>query len=295
MSVESAREGAGAALAGQGLWSIGQAVSGWLAPGLSTAFVSGMTGGVIRASGDTPTFTDLQSLVIPGLASLGIHAELLPFPQENQRLQRLLRERLLRGVPVPVLAFESPDSLSESPISTENTEDTDKPSLPSFPPLQATEISAERRKEEGDESVSSGIQTASGQGLIVQIGAEGGTIIRQEADGAETQTALEGLHAVFTHLLRIRKEERRGRRWAGIQAALMRWLAFAEAYPQRLPGADESDAHRLAEAAAFLLEAAGRKRDPVAIRLRRAAARFAEARSPAGVQEAIHRLREALL
>ena len=258
--MENEAKEAGTAFTEQGLWSIGEAARGLLAPDLPAAFLAGMTGGAVHASGEPPTFTDLQSLVIPGLASLGVCAELMPLPEENGALQRLLRERLRRGIPVPVFAFaitESTDALSESRM-----------------------IPMTR------------------QGLIVRIEAEGGPVVWREADGEEKQAELEGLRAAFSHLLRVRREARKGpkvRRRAGIQAALLRWLAFADAFPERAPRADAGNARQREVAAAFLREVAGKRRDPVAIRLRRAAERFAGAQSPGDVQDALHRLREAVL
>jgi len=302
--VESEHKQIGEAFAEQGLWSLAEAVQGLLAPGLSAAFVSGMTGGAIRATGEAPTFTDVQALLLPGLATLGVHAELLPLPEEDSALRRLFQERLRRGIPVPVLAFALTDALSESRMAADSSDDTDKSRLSmssSSPPTGDASFVRERQEEGPDpcSSVSSVIVTELGpvthQGWVVGIEAKDEAIVWREAEGTEKQMAIEGLRAAFSHLLRVRREESKGGRRAGIQAALLRWLAFADAFPERLPGANPDDARRLEEAAAFLREVAGNKRDPVAVRLRRAAARFTEAHSPGDVQDALHRLREAIL
>lgn len=305
--MENEAKGGGAAFTEQGLCSIGEVVLPLLAPDLSAAFVAGMTGGTIRAPGESPTFTDLQALLIPGLASLGVHAELAPLPEEDVALQRQLHERLRRGIPIPVFAFaitKSTDALSESRMVTDNTDDTDKVSSvrPSGSTPSDSALFVTERQEKGYDpclSVSSVIQTEFGpmtrQGLVVRIEAESGPVVWREADGEEKQADLEGLRAAFSHLLRVRREARKGGRRGGVQAALLRWLAFADAFPERVLSADAENAYQRKEAAAFLGEVAGKKRDPVAIRLRRAAARFAEAQSPGDVQDALYRLREAVL
>jgi hypothetical protein len=243
-------------------------------PTLSDVFVQGMTGGVARAAKASLTFTELEAMLLPGLLASGVRAELLPLPEEDAALRRLLRERLRRGVPVPVTAFSHAIALplpGSMAASERIAEDSDAPTVEAAPPIVTR------------------------QGLVVALETEGDRQITLRDDrGREKRMASKAFRAAFSHALRLRKAAAQGSRRFHVQAALLRWLAFSEACPDCLPTAAKEDAPVRAAAAAFLREIAGRQRTPVAIRLRRAADRFASARASEDMEGARHALREAV-
>ena len=93
-----------------------------------------------------------------------------------------------------------------------------------------------------------------------------------------------------------RKSSPRLRRRQGVRAALLRWLAYSAAFPNRVPTAAEKDAPIRAASAAFLREITGASGGgPVATRLRRAARLFDATPSDSTLDEARLFLREAVL
>jgi hypothetical protein len=86
----------------------------------------------------------------------------------------------------------------------------------------------------------------------------------------------------------------RGGRVAGRMAALLRWIAFAAAHPERTPGSGPQDRPVVEGAAAFLEVCSGSGRDPIPLRLRRAAEHL-HAGDDASLQAGQQALREAVL
>jgi hypothetical protein len=113
----------------------------------------------------------------------------------------------------------------------------------------------------------------------------------QSDSGEEMLRTPAAIRETFTHGLTLRRARRQGQRAANIRAALLRGLAFAAAYPQRALSAAPEDAPIRELAAGFLREIVGRRRDPAAVRLRRAAEGYVEGE----VQTAWAALREAVL
>lgn len=95
----------------------------------------------------------------------------------------------------------------------------------------------------------------------------------------------------YTHALRVRRARRLGSRRARVRAVLLRWSAFATAMPERILTAEETDREQRQHAAAFLEMLAGRKRDPLAVRLRRAARHL----RAGAVETALFHVRDAAL
>src|SRR5262249_33478957 len=131
------------------------------------------------------------------------------------------------------------------------------------------------------------------QGVVTGT-AEGEIILRRTEAGPETRLTPSVFRAAFTHALRLRKAGGEGSRRANIRAVLLRYTAFFAAYPDRALSARSIDAPLRAELTAFLREIAGRRRDPVAVRLRRAADAFANTFSSADMEAARTALREAV-
>jgi hypothetical protein len=230
---------------------------------LSPAYVSGMTGDIVRRADDVLRYNDLQALLVPGLAALGLHTELLTLPEDEDELLRLLQERLRHGVKVPLFAFaeETDTALSEPTEAPEGDEEAD----------------FDRNSE----------RTATAQALVSEV--DGDAITWQVGEDRTTGSASE-LRRAFSHLLRICRAGVRGSRRVHIHAALMRWIAFSAAYPERVPSADQKDDVVRACATAFLEAVAGAQRSPTATRLRRAM----ECLRNADVEAALLHVREAL-
>src|SRR5581483_4112677 len=246
------------------------AAHAWIAPSRSPVFRLGMTGGVAIKAGDAPTLADLNALLIPGLAALGVRGELLPLPEGEAGWTRVLAERLRRGVSVPVYAFAA----EETPVQESGSEEEDE--------------EAEARKD--DE------RAVMRQGIVTALDVSGtGRIAWHDIAGQEHGAILAAFRQEFSHYLRLRHAQSKGGRRANLLAALRRWIAFAAAYPDRIVTAGAEDAPVRAAATAFLREIAGKSRTPVANRLRRAAAGLEAAQTDEDIGAALLSLREAAL
>ncbi|MCS6775031.1 MAG: hypothetical protein RMJ43_08260 [Chloroherpetonaceae bacterium] len=190
----------------------------------SRELLQGMTGEVLRRHSAPFTLNDLQELLLPGLAALGVAGECVPLMGADAATLRRLRERLRRGIHVPLLRFAPEDPASDGTDAT---------------------------GEAGDDA---------GHSLIAC------TVI---APGEEATLAEAVQHC--THALRMCRARHVGSRSARVRAVLLRWVAFATAMPERIVTAEEADRERREQAASFLELLAGRKRDPIAVRLRHAA------------------------
>ncbi len=95
--------------------------------------------------------------------------------------------------------------------------------------------------------------------------------------------------------MRLRHGGAKGTRRAGARDALLRWLAFASACPERALTHNAADLPRRLEAAAFLREIGGETRAPFAARLRQAGKTLARARSQNDIAAALLTMREAVL
>jgi hypothetical protein len=71
---------------------------------VSEAKIAGFCGLIARSLSSPLLVSDVTSLWLPGLAALGLHAEIEPL--QKPELRSVLRERLRRRVPVPLLAVE---------------------------------------------------------------------------------------------------------------------------------------------------------------------------------------------
>jgi hypothetical protein len=298
-----------------------------LPPAASLAFVYGMLGGVARRSADVPRLDDLHSFLVPGLAALGIRADLLDLPEDESAVIRLLTARLRRGLLAPVYGLTPrPPSLTARSSLGKGVSEASiaEPSLippvspeedqtPQLSPFQQEGVLEEKHfaEESGAGQARRGIKSAvkteapvsppslaryerpgkGDGGLGIVVGIEGQEIRWREAEGEEMRASVAAFCGLFTHALILRRAQRKGQRRANIQAALRRWIAFAAAYPERIPTTGPDDAPVRAYAADFLREIIGKKRDPVANRLRRAAEAFAAA----DIESALFSLRTAVL
>jgi hypothetical protein len=218
------------------LW---QALERLLPSAHSDIYRAGLLGEVVRGTGQAPLAGDLTHLFLPGLASLGIEAHLLPLPPEGsvpQRLPGAGEEIFLFGFAGP-LEFAPPEEITDA---TAMPADTDP------------QITAQAR--------------------LLQSTADG--FHGRNADGL----AAEALRPRFSHLLSLQRSGQKALRRDSIMAALHRWLAWQAAYPERAPREAHRADPACTLAAAFLSEAVGTRRDFVSNRIRYAAQCFESAR-----------------
>lgn len=228
---------------------------------LSLAFQCGMTGGCVLGTEAPLLARDLWAMFLPGLPALGLFGELRPIAPKD--VVKQIRERLRYGVPVSLFGFTG--FLS-----------------PTTAPEEAEEVSSEEPTWEEP--------TVSRFGMVTHIDAEE-IIYWREVSGEEYHADAQELCRYFSHLLRIKRAEKRGHRRDNIRYAILRWVAFGAAFPERLPADDMPDVAILKMAEQFLVEIAGKQRTPVVMRWRYAAECFSEGNVPL----ALDYLREAAL
>lgn len=181
---------------------------------------------------------------------------------------KLLRERLWRGVAVPVFAFES----AEEPSTSEG-----EASAANAAPVFSSDAKLLRQ-----------------YFVVGETRMDGGRIFWQDAAGQETFLPLTELRTLATHLLRLRKATTKGGIRENYRSALLRWIAFADATPHRALTLRQEDAAHRQLAADFLREIAGKQRTVFTTRLRHAAVHFAEAEDAFTLAAAYEALRAAL-
>ncbi len=239
----------------------------------SATMVRGFVGDLVRSSSCAPTAADIRCQILPGLGALGVDASLARIDEGDQELIRRLRERLRYGVSVPVLTFER----------AEEAQSDTAPGLP---------------VEDASEEVSillDDLDVLGREGVVVEVEmSAAGTIRWIDADRGEQAATPAVLRGQFTHLLLLRRAPKRGRRRANLTAALLRWIAFADAYPRRIAGSLPGDRPMLTAASEFLRMVSGRGRDPVATRLRRASILFGSASGERDVKAAMRVIRDAV-
>ncbi|HLK57146.1 MAG TPA: hypothetical protein VKU00_11305 [Chthonomonadaceae bacterium] len=225
-------------------WAVWEAARPLFASDATDAFRQAMTGGLSRRRGTPLTHADLPAWLVPGLAALGVEAELFPLPEEAP-----LRSPL-RGSALPVFAFSGPIEP---------------------PPVEMGEGAPP--EENGD--VPEVMIVRQGIWLPTVLG-RSGPFRWSDRGGKEASGTWERFRARFSHALSVRKAARRGRRREHLQAAWLRWLAYSDAYPERVPTDRKADAPVRALAADFLHKVAGQQRDRVSNRLRWAAEAYAQ-------------------
>lgn len=98
-----------------GEWAIWIAVSARLPASVPLSVLCGLTGAAIRTTHVALNRVDLEVMLAPGLAALGLTADLVPLPDDDTALRRLLRTTTRKGG-VPLFAFPSEES---APISVQ--------------------------------------------------------------------------------------------------------------------------------------------------------------------------------
>jgi hypothetical protein len=245
----------------------------------------GMTGEILRRAGDVSSLHDLGLLLLPGLATVGIRAECVALPEEDTLLLRLIRERLRRGLSVPVLGFTRANAFASTQAQS--------------PPSGTDSLSLSQQIAEAMEEAETsddGEWMLQLQSLLVGIEALDGSkevrlVLREAGQEVERETTIPELRETFTHMVRLYRGKGGGRSGRQRREILLRWLAFAAAFPERVVTAAEEDQPRRDKIVGFLSELRGRRRDLPANRLREAIQYFAWANIPM----ALYRLRESVL
>lgn len=216
----------------------------------SVAFQCGITGACVIGSEARLLARDLWAMFLPGLSALGLRGELLPTAPQD--VVKQIKERLRYGVPVLLFGFSGFLSPTTEPEEVEVT------------------TSEEQTWEE---------PTVARLGVVLGIDAAG-SVCWQDGVGADHRSDGQELCRLFSHLLRVKRADKVGHKRDNIRYAILRWVAFAAAFPERLPAEGVVDAPVLEMAQTFLLEIAGKQRTPVAMRWRYAAECFAEGNVP---------------
>lgn len=231
---------------------------------VSQAYRQGVTGACASGAGVPMLARDLWAMFLPGLPALGLQGEMIPLAPST--LVAAVRERLRYGV--PVILFRFSDFLA--PQESEPSRDA---------PMEGAE--AETRWEE---------PSVAQIGRVIGI-TQQGDVCWQEPHGEPQTSSPEQVCLLFSHALRVVRAKEKGGKLENIRRALLRWLAFAAAFPERLPSEAPEDAPILASAEAFLREIAGKRKSPIPLRWKYAADCFAEG----WVLDALDWLREATL
>lgn len=206
---------------------------------------------------------DIWAMFLPGLSALGLQGEMVSLAPATA--VHTIRERLRYGVPVVLFSFS--DFLT---------------------PQEAEPTDAITQEQETGYHWEEPSITRMGQ--VVGI-TQQGTLCWQEPHQEPRTASPEEICLLFSHALRVTRAVEKGGKRDNIRRALFRWVAFAAAFPERLPSDTTHDAPVLASAEAFLREIAGKQKSPIPLRWRYAADCFAEG----WVLDALDWLREAAL
>jgi hypothetical protein len=249
-------------------WSVWEAVRPRIQSPPTTTDLLCLTGGAARSRYAPLLYADIEGLLIPGLAALGIQAELIRLPEAETAALPFLRGRK-RARPIPVFAFAG------EPVSTESLMDMET-----------------ERGETGSLAQQDRECTLIRQGLVTDLLQTGVLcLLWRDAESGAQETPATEFRRLFTHMLNLRRAAAQGTRRAHIHSALRRWVVFAAAYPDRISTTDPLDASSHFHAAAFLKQAAGKQRDAISNRLRLAGERFSESEP----ESALSLLRDAVL
>lgn len=209
---------------------------------ITPARLHGLTGGIARAAGDTLTFDDFHTLLSPGMAALGLTLRFWPLPNTENSTAATLQAHWEQGV--ALLVFDGP---TETPpnAEAESAVSAEEPPRPPNPLLT--------------------------QQTVLYAPTELDAVLTSDLSPLDTEP-----EPSSRLLLTLYPGNKPGARGPQDRAALQRWLAFSEAFPERALSARAADAPLRQLAAQFLTEAAGKTRSPYTTRLRRAASALPE-------------------
>ncbi|MDE2125000.1 MAG: hypothetical protein KGJ62_00225 [Armatimonadetes bacterium] len=242
-------------------WSLDQAAQSLIGRQETGVWRWGFTGRCLLRPGYPLHATDILRLLAPGLAALGAEVRFEEMPCRTARLETALHRLRQRGRSITLLRFESERTGSGDPLDED-------------PEIR-----------NGRNLVRCGLLT--GEALVLSHGSEAAWQCVTAPCDAPVNLAGANLRRSFTHFAWFVRSRHRGVRRNAVRLALLRWLAFLCARPDR---------SRIGSgAAAFLLAAAGHRRDRPAQLLRSAAQRLGSAQSQAEIAAGLAFLREGVI
>jgi hypothetical protein len=241
------------------MWSIQAAIEGLAADRFSPEMKMGLLGApLLIGKGSELRLSDLNLLVLPGFAALGLNASIHLVDTLGALTECIDR----RSTPHALF------TLNTFPIKAGLFPDD----------VDAVEPITETDPIVVDQSV-----------VIYQADSEPYPLFWRRSPKSGLMGQPPAFESRFWALLTLKRASRSGRRSANVTAALLRWAAFAAANSDRLVSAEDTD--QIGLAASFLSECCRSGRTPADTRLRRAAG----ALRTADVDEAFAFLKQAVL
>lgn len=180
-----------------------------------------------------PLYADMTGSILPGLASLGIQALLIPVQTNESHIMEKLKE------PTPVYTYAG------NPEAVANLLQDDE-SLP----VEDRLFSLQRE----------------------YIGwRENSTILLRDGFGDVIEYGITDFSENHTHILQIESSPNLETNRAKIHSALLRWVTHNASFPECILAIENVDESLRGLACEFLIEISGQKKDPVSLRLRHAA------------------------
>lgn len=260
-----------------------------LASGTSGTFVPALLGTTFQTTTMPVIYADYLTLYLPGLRGGGAEAEIVLLPARTEELV------LAPGQPIPVCGFHG-EPFTDAP----DEDDGEKAawSVQALGPQAEIERAHVRTVSAGAESrgvddtrldeIDRG-RTLERCGLLRNV-SRGSLEWTDSAGGMQNDTEAAFLQR-FSRYVRITGRVRPLSRRSAVIMSVRRATLFALAYPDRFLTGTDADTAAREDAAAFLAEAAGDRRDPLSLRWRQAAQCLTEADVPA----ALDRLYDATL
>lgn len=209
----------------------------------SELFCLGVTGSPFRTLAAPLLYSDFAAFLLPGLRALGIEAALQPLPDDPQQIVPFLRD-LNRGAACTVYRFGGEPILEKE--AWESDDETD------IPPTQQDRKRIVLRR-----------------GVVSAFDAEG--VRWEDTSKQASATAPEQFLSLFSYGIRLRPGRGKETRRICLLGAIRRAVVYRLAFPDLALSDADADRQQQTAAAQFLLEAAGRQRDPVSLRWKQAA------------------------
>jgi hypothetical protein len=244
-------------MVGEAGWPLNAAVAPLLPAGTTDEFFLGMLGVLLQSSSVPVIYADLRALVVPGLATFGIDAEVVSTPEEADGLAALVHA-LPQSGGVPFYQFAG-EPFQED-VQNEDAEPMGEPDTDAAAHLAEQDLS----------------RTLERAGLLRELRPDG--VVWQDASGQSHIDSAAALQVTFSRAIRLSRGGARTTRRVSLVAAVQRAVIYSLAFPDRVLTAEEVDADRRKHAAQFLRDAAGKQRDPISLRWRQAGDLMADGR-----------------
>lgn len=214
-----------------------------LNPETSWAVRQGFTGLAFKSASAPSLYQDVTHLLVPGLHPLGIEANLVLLPEDEEQLH-LEIQAVTGREGVVLLGFEG--AKIEAEESWEYSPNETPPDL----------VAEDNRR------------ALRGEAIVLEAGKNRWRW--QTSEGTEFVSSASTAREYFQAALCLRRTKTKGTRLNNVHESLERWLSFALACPYRSLTDQECDREQRGLAADFLEEVAGRSNAPIPLRWRRA-------------------------